>query len=166
VIAVAFGFVAAVYKSRAAVADLYEERALKNLGVPLLGVNLPGYRLREVAVWRYSAGPETDPQLHLGYSHGTERVTVILRAKDMGGLPEKRCADSTLSWMGKPCHSLPGNRWLRRGDMSEVILFARERNASIVVEGNSESEALTLLGSLSPVTAKTLAGRMRTVGRA
>jgi hypothetical protein len=144
---------------------LYEERALKNLGVPLLGVDLPGYRLRQVAVWRYAAGPITDPHLLLRYSHGTERVEVMLRAADRGGLPDRMCADSTLPWMGEPCRSLPGNRWLRRGDVSEVILFARERNASIRVEGNSESEALAVLDSLRSVTAETLAGRMSTFGR-
>ncbi|MFF3445242.1 hypothetical protein [Streptosporangium sp. NPDC002721] len=46
-----------------------------------------------------------------------------------------------------------------------MVLFAHERNASIRIDGHSESEALAVLDSLRPVTAKTLAARMSTRGR-
>ncbi|MBN6056540.1 hypothetical protein JYK22_31725, partial [Nonomuraea sp. RK-328] len=143
-------FVVAALQGRVAVADWHKERALRDLDVPLLALDLPGYRLTSSDIMRF---PD-EVRLDLSYQRGDEMKRVVLRPAS-SDTPEEWCAKQEHVVSPELCRTLPGGGVLSVGEYG-TSLFAGEGDALVHVVGASEAETRNLLAHLRPASAASL----------
>ncbi|NUW33908.1 hypothetical protein HTZ77_21090 [Nonomuraea sp. SMC257] len=147
-------FVVVALQGRGAVADWHKERALRALDIPLLALDLPGYRLTSSDVVRLPDGVRLD----LSYRRGDAMKTVTLRPGSRG-TPQEWCAKQEHDAIvpGAACRALPGGRLILVEGDGATSLFARDRGALVTVMGDSEAEARDIAAHLRPASPASLA---------
>ncbi|WP_146178755.1 hypothetical protein [Nonomuraea fuscirosea] len=147
--------VVAVLQGRVAVADWYKERALENLDIPLLALDLPGYRFDYSWIIRSPGGRLDDVGLDLGYHNGDSKPSITILPA-FHRTPETWCTEQPVDVPQLACRTLPGGNVLQVGDHG-MSLYARQGDALIRVVGTSEAEVRTILAHLRPASPASLA---------